>query len=399
MTSDDESTPSTPYVDFHYRTDEEYLTRPWERLGEIREDYPVFAAPFDDYNVWMVSGYDHVRDAFQDFATFSSHTLNAYGPANHPDERIIPAEIDPPLHGQFRQMVLGHMSPSSIKAMEPRLRSLAVELIDGFKDRGQCEFIADFAKKYPTQIFMIIYGLPLEKADYMVGLSDAYLHAGNDEGSQQRAMNALTEIGEFLVDLIASRRAEPQDDLLSYLMTQTVDDRPITDLELKNYSITLYLGGLDTVAMQLGHMFAFLASHPEHRQQILDDPALIPSASEEMLRFFPILTPGRYVMEDTEFHGCPMKKGDRILVSTVGAGRDSAGFSDANTIDFTRTSNRHLSFGAGPHRCLGSHLARAELVIGLEEWHTRIPHYRLADEHLHYHGGAVLGLENLDILW
>jgi cytochrome P450 len=398
-TTEDTDPSDLPIVDFHYRADEQYLREPWERIGRLRDEHPIFATPFEDRNIWMVTGYDQVREAFQNYGAFSSHTLNAYGPSNHPDDRIIPAEIDPPLHGQFRQMILSHMSPHAIKAMEPKLRGFVTELIDGFIERGECEFIADFAKKFPTQIFMMIYGLPIEKADYMVGLSDAYLHAGADEASQQRSADAYAEIAEFLVDLIAKRRAAPRDDLLSHLMTQTVDDRPITDLELRNYSITLYLGGLDTVAMQLGHMFAFLARNHGHRQQILDDPSIIPSASEELLRYFPILTPGRYVEQDIEFHGCPMKKGDRVLVSTVAAGRDGSAFDDPDTVDLTRTANRHLSFGAGPHRCVGSNLARAELVIGLEEWHRRIPHYRLASDTLHYHGGSVLGLESLDLRW
>lgn len=400
MTERDQAeTSTTSDVEFHYRGDTEYLRRPWERIGELREEHPIFPTRHEDYRVWMVTGYDEVREAFQRFETFSSHTINAYGPANQPDERIIPAEIDPPLHGEFRQMILGHLSPRSIEAMEPQLRDLSTTLIDGLVERGQCEFISAFAKKFPTRIFMALYGLPLDQADYMVRLSDDYLHAGADVVSQQRSSDALAEIGEFLADLIAQRRAEPREDLLSHLMTRTVEGRAITDLELKNYSITLYLGGLDTVAMQLGHMFAFLARNDGHRQQIIDDPSIIPSASEEMLRYFPILTPGRYVVDDVEFHGCPMRSGDRILVSTVAAGRDSAGFEDADTVDFTRSPNRHLSFGAGPHRCVGSHLARAELVIALEEWHRRIPHYHLADDQLEYHGGSVLGLERLDLAW
>jgi cytochrome P450 len=388
-----------PTLDFNYRADEAYLRDPWQRISQLRDEHPIFATPFEDRNIWMVSGYDQVREAFQRHDVFSSHTLNVYAPANHPDQRIIPAEIDPPLHGQFRKMILPHMAPSSIDAMEPELRQLAVELIEGFGGRGECDFIGEFAKQFPTQIFMTMMGLPLDKAEYMIRLVEIYAHQGADDESRETSLAAKVEIGDFLSKLIAERRASPRDDLISHLLTQEVDGRPVTDLELRNYSVTLYLGGLDTVAMQLGNMFLFLATNHGHRQQLLDDPSLIPAASEEMLRYFPILTPGRYVQEDVDFHGCPMKKGDRLLVSTVGAGRDPNGFDDADVVDFTRPVNRHLSFGAGPHRCVGSNLARMELVVALEEWHRRIPHYRLADDDLSFHGGGVLGLNGLRLEW
>lgn len=388
-----------PTAPFDHRSDPELLRSPWERVGQLRDQHPISATPLGERHIWYVAGYDQVRDADQRPDLFSSTTLNVYGPENEPDRRIIPAEIDPPEHGAYRQMVLGHLSPGAIRAMEPRVRDRAAELVDALVGRGGCEFISDFSKKFPTQIFMMLMGLPIDQAEYMVDLSDAYLHAGDDETSQQRAMAAYDEIEQFLYGLIAERRANPRDDLLTHLTECDVSGRPITDVEVKNYSVTLYLGGLDTVAMQLGHMLAFLAQHDDYRAQILGEPELIPSAVEEMLRYFPILTSGRVVTQDVEFHGCPMRKGDRMLVATVGAGRDGNEFDAADEVDFRRTPNRHLSFGAGPHRCVGSHLARAELVIGLEEWHRRIPHYSIEGGPLHYHGGAIIGLDRLDLVW
>lgn len=389
-----------PFADFDYRADPALLATGWHRWDELRDAHPVFAVPAEEHRVWIAAGYEAVRDAAQDYVTFSSSTLDVYGPLKDPDQRIIPAEIDPPVHGAYRQMVLRDFAPAAIEAMEPDLRSFAADLIDELAPRGGCDFIADFAKRFPTEIFMSMMGLPIDRAEWMVGLADAVLHHRGTPEDLERAQEAQAAIEELLTELISARRAEPRDDLMTRIVTATVEDRPIEDFEIRNYAFTLYLGGLDTVAMQLGHMFHFLATNEGHRRQILDDPGLIPNASEEMLRAFPILTTGRVVTSDVDFHGCPMKAGDRLLFSTAAASRDCAQFPDPYEIDFHRSQIRHLSFGAGPHRCLGSNLARAELTIALREWHARIPDYEIAgDATVHYHGGAILGLDALPLTW
>jgi cytochrome P450 len=391
---------SFPLVDFDYRRDPALLEQGWRRWDELREAHPVFAVPFEDRHVWICAGYDAVHDAARAYETFSSRTLDVFGPKKLPEQRIIPAEIDPPLHSDYRQMVLRDFAPAAIDAMQDQLREFASDLIDELVPRGECDFITDFAKRFPTEIFMLMMGLPIEKSQWMIERSDTVLHHRGTPEDLERAAAAQAEIEVLLSELIADRRAEPRDDLMSRIVESDIDGRPISDTEIRNYSYTLYLGGLDTVAMQLGHMFSFLANNDGHRQQIIDDPSIIPGASEEMLRAFPILTTGRVVTEDIEFHGCPMKKGDRLLFSTVAASRDSSQFPNPYAIDFRRSPNRHLSFGAGPHRCLGSNLARSELVIALQEWHRRIPNYQIGgDGTVHYHGGAILGLDALPLVW
>jgi cytochrome P450 len=161
----------------------------------------------------------------------------------------------------------------------------------------------------------------------------------------------------------------------------------------------MFMAGLDTVAMQLSYSMWHLAKHPDDRARILADPTLFEPALEEFLRYYAFVSPGRKVMADAEIAGCPVKKGDMLFLPIASANRDPHEFVDADKVIIDRKDNRHLAFGAGPHRCLGSHLARQELLIGLKAWHERIPNYRLdPDIAITEHGGQV-GLDNLPLLW
>ena len=167
-------------------------------------------------------------------------------------------------------------------------------------------------------------------------------------------------------------------------------------------SLVLLLGGLDTVKSQLGYMFYHLATHDDDRQRIIDEPEIAPAAVEEFLRAFAIVMDGRKLAQDIDFHGCPMKKGDMVMLTLAAASRDTTEFDHADQVDFDRKAVTHFSFASGPHRCLGSHLARLELKVVLEEWHKRIPHYQLdptrrPDQIVE--SGPQLGLSALPLVW
>lgn len=388
-------------IEFDHRSDQGLLEHAWGRWDELRSTYRFLRSRRDGWDVWVAMSYDDVRETAQRWDLFSSITLDVNSRELVPeDRRIIPAEIDPPAHAGYRQMLLDYFAPARITQLEPAIRSRAVELIDGFAGDGHCDLIKQFSKQYPTHVFMEIMGLPTEDADQLLAWSDTSLHAGSSEEEQRRADEAREHVRAYLQALADTRRQDPRDDVMTRLVTGTLNGRKLEDHEVIGYSLTLYFGGLDTVAMELGHMFRFLATHPDHRRQIVENPAIIPGAVEEMLRYFSIVSTGRVVTRDEDFHGCPMKKGDRLLFSTPAAGHDPNEFEDPHRVDFLRSSNRHLAFGAGPHRCIGSHLARAELVIAMEEWHKRIPDYGLAEAGpTTYHGGVVLGADSLGLAW
>ena len=246
-------------------------------------------------------------------------------------------------------------------------------------------------------VFTEMLGLPVAEADRFVEWNNVLLH---DYADPRRRQQAGVEINSCLKDLIAQRAAEPRDDLLSELLGCEIDGRPVTREEVHNLAFLLFVAGLDTVTAALSFAFRFLAEHSAHRAQLVADRSLVPGAVEELLRVHAFINMGRTVTADTEFGGVQMKAGDRVLTSTTLAALDPDEFPDPLAVRFDRPANRHLAFGAGPHRCAGSHLAREELRIALEEFHARIPEYSIRPGAvITMHGGGAMGMDRLPIVW
>jgi cytochrome P450 len=187
------------------------------------------------------------------------------------------------------------------------------------------------------------------------------------------------DVYRYFESVIAERRRQgPRDDLLSKLLTTDVDGERLSDDDVVDISFLMILAGLDTITDTLTCSFKFLAEHPAHRQQIVDDPTVIPSAVEELLRWeTPVMSIIRVAQSDAQIEGCPVQQGDFVLACLGSANTDETEFENADQVDFIRNPNRHIAFGGGVHRCLGSHLARQELRVALREWHRRIPDYEL----------------------
>jgi len=228
---------------------------------------------------------------------------------------------------------------------------------------------------------------------------------GNEETdpTREKAMIAMGEVAQYFSEAIADARKNTnagEIDVISQAVRWEIDGAPIPDTDVLSLCMLMLLAGMDTVAAQLSYMFYTLATQPELRQKIVDDPSIIPAAVEEFLRAHPIVQPGRKVLHDEEFQGCSLKKGNMVLFPLAAAGRDPQQYDRPSEVDFDRGPFRHISFGVGPHRCLGSHLARVELTVALEEWHRRIPHYRLGEgEPIVEHRSGVYGLNNLPLTW
>jgi cytochrome P450 len=198
------------------------------------------------------------------------------------------------------------------------------------------------------------------------------------------------------------RRRSPRDpdvDMATYLLEARIDDEPISDEYLLSMMTTLVLAGLDTTKSQLGFNFHHLATHPDDRRRLAADPSLIPVAVEELLRAFAFVPPARKLRADIDYEGCPMKRGQMVLMPLWAANRDPAAFPHAKDVVIDRSPNRHIAFGAGAHRCAGAHLARRELLIAMEEWHARIPDYELANDTPLVEHGWQLGLDALPLRW
>jgi cytochrome P450 len=324
---------------------------------------------------WRVTRAEDIRYVLQHPDIFSSHNIAGFSRLIGQDWDLIPLEKDPPEHSKYRAVMNGVFAPAKINAMETGVRARAADLIEKFAGQDGCEFVEAFARPFPVSIFMQLMGLPDEDTDKVNDWEYGLLHSGDLE---QRKL-AARHFYDYLGDLIALRRREPANDLTTFCIQAQIDGRPTTDEEIMGMCYLLVVAGLDTVAASLSLHFRHLALFPEDQQRLREDPSLIPSAVEELLRAYAIVTTNRWVTQDVEVGGQAMKAGDRVICSTPLACLDPAEFENPLTVDIERSPNRHVAFSYGPHRCIGSHLARRELIIAMEEMLKRIPPFRLAE--------------------
>jgi cytochrome P450 len=281
-----------------------------------------------------------------------------------------------------------------VAKLKPRVQEIMTEILDDVADRGHCDYVADVALRFPNTVFMEIMGLPVSDADQFQVWETVILHGG---ATHEAELGAMNEVMEYFSKLVEDRRANPREDILSAAMNWQIEGEPVSNQDLLAFCLLMFMAGLDTVAAQLSYSTYHLAKHPEDRRKLRENPDLWPGAIEEFLRYYSFVSPGRKAMKDTEVGGCPVTAGQMVWLPLASANRDPKEFPDADRVVIDREENRHLAFGAGPHRCLGSHLARQELLIGLIEWHKRIPDYELDESvPIREHGGQV-GLKNVPL--
>jgi cytochrome P450 len=372
----------------------------WEQIDRLREQHRFFWNQAGNY--WVLTRYDDIREAFQNPGLFSNRSIRATEP--DPPYRFLPSFIDPPQHMKYRHTMNRWFAPHSVAKLAPAIGRLAYETIASFAGDGHCDFTSTFADAFPVKVFLLAMGLPPDHdADFFVSCVRRMSGAsGGTPEDQARMMSGWNDISAYWRDLVAERRARPGDpdvDFVSHLMLATVDGQPLPDDELLDIMVTLTLGSLDTMKSQLGWCFYHLASHDDDRRRLVAEPALVPAAVEEFLRVYPIVSMGRKLNHDVDFHGCPMKKDQMVLLTIQAATRDPRQFPDADKATIDRTPNHHIAFGASEHRCLGSHLARNELQTAIVEWHRVIPEYRLAGGDPPLAHGGQIALLSLPLEW
>ncbi|MDZ7884565.1 MAG: cytochrome P450 [Mycobacterium sp.] len=333
---------------------------------------------------WIVTHYREIFDILTDADTFSSYPNNLVTPADF--GRFIPLELDPPDHTSYRHALQPLFSPQRMKKLSDNIRTVVNDLLDEFAATGEAEFISQFAHELPTRVFLALMDWPLTDAAMFTEATDAVLFGkpgGTKEESDQVMMMAAMTVAGYFNNVIAERRANPGDDATSALIHTEVEladgKRVLNDEELFRMFFLLLMGGLHTVQGSLAWTIAHLSKNTEQRAALIADPELIPKAVEEILRIEAAVIPGRRATRDIEIGGVQIAKDDQMILMLCSANRDAEQFADPEALDITRSPNRHLSFGAGVHRCLGSHLGRIELKIALEELHRRIPDYALVE--------------------
>lgn len=293
---------------------------------------------------------------------------------------LIPLQIDPPKHVKYRRALDPLFAPRAVAGLDGEVADLVGTMIDRFADRGSCDLHNEFSVPLPCTVFLQLMGLPLQDLDVFLSWKDNIIRPDGSDLEQQAARKATAqELYDYFTTVLEDRRRQPRDDLMSRIAVAEVDGKPLTTEEVLDVCFLFIIAGLDTVTDSLDCIFSYLAQHPEKRHQVVRDPAVIPTAVEELLRWeSPVPTVARIATQDTEVGGCPVKAGEQVMLVLGSANTDDAAIPGLDDVDLTRDPNPHLAFGGGVHRCLGSHLARLELRVALREFHRRIPEYSLA---------------------
>lgn len=365
----------------------------WKRVQD--ENPPIFYTPLNGGH-WIMTRAPLIERLFSEPELFASR--HAYIPPLGPGiPEMLPINSDGAEHRAYRSFITPFLVTKQLAAAIGRARKLAVELIDGLKDKGECDFMADFAEHLPIQIFLDMVDLPL--SDRPVLLRFAELVRINDP-EEKAARQA--ELMAYLNGWIEKRIENPGEDMISKIVTGKVGDRPMTRDEMMGECVVVLLGGLDTVASMLGFIANFLAREPEIRRRLADEPALIPKAIDELMRRFGVAAPCRRVARDVEVDGVALKEGDVIYLGSFFHGLDEERWKDSLIVDLDRRVDNPQTFGGnkGPHRCPGSGLARAEVTIFLEEWLQRIPDFQIkAGGKPQFGSGSVNGVYTLPLEW
>ncbi len=375
-------------------------------LEIVKEAPPVFWTPRNGGH-WVAASHADVFEITRDTDHFSNamisyEDLSAIIDSMPADAQkpLIPAPItyDPPHHAVFRGPLQKAFSPKAMSALKDDIRKLAIECLENVKDKGGCAFVKEVSEPLPVTIFLKMFGLPVEKQRLYRDLVQEHFENADYDHSGTQAR--LRKVADVMHDVIIDRKENPQDDLISLLWQSEFYGKPATLHDIENYAVMLFVAGLDTVVNGMALGAVHLATHPELQAELRADPSKIGDATEEILRRYTFTLPPRFLAMDYEYNGIPMKKGERIVMMLPAADLDPKEYPEPEKFDMNREGTPHIAFGPGPHRCLGSHLARYELNILYEEMMRILPEFRLdPDKEMSYHGGHVWGPDEVYLRW
>ncbi len=396
-----------------------YIKDPFPVWDELREKCPI--AHTDRWGgSFMPTRYEDLFNIARDIEHYSSRDVlvsavmpspedaerrHAEAVAEYGEELVQnsnvgapPITSDPPVHTWARKLLLPPFSATSVAKYEEETRELCRELIDGFIKNGRADGAADYAQQIPPRVIASMLGLPAEMAGEFTEWVRGFLELGltNPELREDSAKRLFG----YLNGQIQERKANPGNDLISELLAQKVDGEPVPEAHVLGTCFLLIVAGIDTTWSSIGSAFWHLAQHPEDRARLINEPGIMPNAIEELLRAYSPVTMARYVASDTEYAGCPIPEGSKVLMNFPAANRDPRVFENPDHVDFGREKNPHIAFGVGIHRCAGSNLARMEMKVSIEEWLKRIPDFRLEDPSaVTWAGGQVRGPRKMSLVW
>ena len=389
--------PVTDWIHDFDHTDPRWTENPYPIWDKLRAAGPVVHTE-RFLGCYMPTTFEAVKQVTYDTEHFSSRrvVVRDVRPQTIPSP---PITSDPPEHKPAKQLLLPSFTPEAVRKLEPRVRAICNELIDGFIDDGGCDAAARYSRHIPVRAIAHMLGIPEADGDLFIKWIHEILEAGIT--NQAVMMKAIDEVTAYFSSHIERRKTHPTDDLITTLMNaRDRDGQPLSDAHVQGTLRLLLIAGIDTTWSAIGSSLWHLAKTPADRERLIAEPELLPTAIEEFLRAFAPVTMAREVVKETEVSGCPIKPGNMVLLSFPAANRDPVMFPDADKVVIDRKQNPHAAFGLGIHRCIGSNLARMEMTVAIEEWLKRIPDFRLNPAgKVTWSEGTVRGPRRLPILF
>jgi cholest-4-en-3-one 26-monooxygenase len=377
---------------------------PHEAFATLRREAPVYRHPEPNGpGFWVISKHADVIHVSKRPLIFSS--MQGINVQLVPTEELTILQtmmlgMDPPWHSKYRRLVSGGFTPRTISLLEPHIRQISRELVDGITEKGECEFVREVAAELPLQVIAEFLGVPHEERSRIFQLSNRLIGFDDPEfqTSPEDGKIAATEMWLFANELAAARRMNPRDDMVSLLLSAEVEGEKLSEMEFNNFFLLLAVAGNETTRNLISGGMLALLEHPRELRRLQSDLSLLPKAVEEMLRWVtPVVHFRRTATEDTVLRGQQIAAGDRVVMFYPSANRDEEVFSDPQRFDIARTPNDHLSFGIGEHFCLGSQLARLEIRIVFEELLRRLAEIELAGPVRRLRSNFISGIKSMPL--
>jgi cytochrome P450 len=383
-------------TDFDH-ADSRWTENPFPIWDDLRKKCPV--AHSERYlGVYLPTTYEAVRAIAYDTEHFSSRRVMVRNARPEPPIPSPPITSDPPHHKPAKQLLLPYFTLAAVEKLESKTRDVCNELIERFIGDERCDAAAQYSKHIPVRVIAHMLGIPEKDSARFIKWIHEILEIGITDNTV--LMNAIREMSEYFAGQIEARKKHPTDDLITALMQARHDGKPLSAEHVIGTLRLLLIAGIDTTWSAIGASLWHLAKTPSDRKRIIAEPALMPTAIEELLRAYAPVTMAREVMKETTVCGFPIKPGNMVLLSFPAANRDPMMFPEADKVVIDRKNNRHAAFGLGIHRCVGSNLARMELRVAVEEWLKRIPEFRLdSSSPVTWSEGTVRGPRQLPILF
>jgi len=380
---------------------------PFEMFRTLRREAPVYRhSDPNGPDYWVVTKHSDVIHVSHNNTVFSSEERGAlfFDPENEEMlqmTRMIMLNMDPPKHTKLRLLVNKGFTPRMVGTLEESTRRHAKEIIDRVGPKGECDFVTEVAAELPLLVIAELMGVPIEDRARVFEWSNKLIGQDDPEynNSREEAQNVSAELYAYANELAAVRRKDPRDDIITTLLNAEVDGEKLTEYEFDLFFMLLAVAGNETTRNAITHGMHALIDNPAQRQRLIDDPSLINTAVEEILRWAsPVMHFRRTALEDTEIRGTPIKAGDKVVIWYISANRDEEMFENPDVFDVGRTPNEHIAFGGGgPHFCLGANLARLEIKVIFEEVVKRLPDMELAGPVRRLRSNFINGVKEMPV--